>query len=321
MTRIANVIASERLRALGCAGQVPKPVWSSRLRDVLDSAVVKNAAPAPSVQPAPVPSSVSPARKSRILVAEDNPTNQEVILALLDQLAYEASAVHNGAQAVEALKRSDYDLVLMDCWMPEMDGYEATRLIRLEGTGVRNPQVPILALTADVMPHVREKCFRVGMNDHLTKPVDLRELKRRLAKWLQPIAPDPPPEPSALPEPPATNPTVSVFDQDDLMDRLMGNAALAHRVVNRFLSGAPAQLAALAEAVGSSDSEGAWKAAHSIKGAAANAGGARLSEAARRIEVLGRTGDLPGVRELAPGMALLLDDYRAEIAKFNQEEP
>jgi CheY-like chemotaxis protein len=103
-----------------------------------------------------------------------------VALAQLAKLGYKARAVEDGAQAIQALQSSTYDLVLMDCQMPVMDGFEATRRIRRSD----HPQLPIIALTADAMSGDRDKCIREGMNDYLSKPVDMKQLEEILAKWL-----------------------------------------------------------------------------------------------------------------------------------------
>ena len=122
--------------------------------------------------------------RARILVAEDNLTNQEVAVAMLNKLGYRADLVANGVEALQALREADYDVVLMDCEMPEMDGYEATRRIRERRTGTRNPHIPIIALTADAMTGDRDKCLQAGMNDYLAKPVEPRQLADVLEKWL-----------------------------------------------------------------------------------------------------------------------------------------
>ena len=128
---------------------------------------------------------------ARILVAEDNAVNREVALGLLRKLGYRPSPVANGSEAVEALRHGGYDLVLMDCEMPVMDGFDATRYIR----GSDRPNMPIIALTADAMPADRDRCLRVGMNDYLSKPVDLRQLADVLERWLPASARPKPREP------------------------------------------------------------------------------------------------------------------------------
>ncbi len=123
-------------------------------------------------------------RKIRILVAEDNPVNQKVAQALLRKMGFSSDVVANGMEAVSALQTIPYDLVLMDCQMPEMDGYEATILIRGNGSKALNPCIPIIAMTAFSMQGDREKCMQAGMNDFIAKPVQKRELEKRLARWL-----------------------------------------------------------------------------------------------------------------------------------------
>ncbi|MEO8369245.1 MAG: ATP-binding protein [Candidatus Solibacter sp.] len=121
-------------------------------------------------------------RTARILVVEDNPINQKLVLAQLRRLGYEPTAVNNGAEAITAVDREPYDLVLMDCQMPVMDGFEATRRIR----AAHPERPPIVAVTANAMPADRELCLNGGMNDYLSKPMALQALAKVLEKWLQP---------------------------------------------------------------------------------------------------------------------------------------
>jgi PAS domain S-box-containing protein len=123
--------------------------------------------------------------KIRILVVEDNPINQRVAKIMLNKMDLRADATANGQEAIYALETIPYDIVLMDCQMPEMDGFEATRIIRQKGSKVLNPQIPIIAMTASVMQSDREKCMQAGMSDFIGKPVQFRELAEMIAKWLQ----------------------------------------------------------------------------------------------------------------------------------------
>jgi PAS domain S-box-containing protein len=125
-------------------------------------------------------------RKIRILVAEDNPLNQKVTKAMLKKIGLSAHMVANGLEAVNALQSIPYDLVLMDCQMPEMDGFEATRSIRQNGSGVLNPNIPIIAMTALAMQGDRDLCIQAGMDDFIAKPVQQYELVEILARWLDP---------------------------------------------------------------------------------------------------------------------------------------
>ncbi len=126
----------------------------------------------------------SRARPWRILVAEDNITNQQVAIAILERIGCRADAVADGKEALESLRTIPYDLVLMDCQMPEMSGYEAASRIRNPESGVRNPAIPIVALTAHAMRGDREQCLAAGMDDYLAKPVEPARLAAMLDKWL-----------------------------------------------------------------------------------------------------------------------------------------
>jgi CheY-like chemotaxis protein len=123
-------------------------------------------------------------RKIHILVAEDNPVNQKVAQAMLRKMGLRADVVANGQEAINGLQMIPYDLVLMDCQMPEMDGFEATRSIRQDGSRALNPQIPIIAMTAATMRGDRDKCIQAGMSDFIAKPVQQRELAEMIDRWL-----------------------------------------------------------------------------------------------------------------------------------------
>ena len=128
-------------------------------------------------------------RNARILLVEDNPLNCEVALSILDDLNYQADVAENGVQALRALvsagSENPYDLILMDCQMPEMDGYEATHKIRGGQLGIHNYSIIIIAMTANAMKGDREKCIEAGMDDYLTKPINVAVLQDTLDKWLE----------------------------------------------------------------------------------------------------------------------------------------
>jgi CheY-like chemotaxis protein len=119
----------------------------------------------------------------RILVVEDDWISRNLLVAMLTKLGFHVDSVGNGAEALPALQRSDYWAVLMDCAMPKMDGYEATQQIRSAHSAVRNPQIIVIAVTANGSPGHREQCLRAGMNDYLLKPVLRKDLAAILAKW------------------------------------------------------------------------------------------------------------------------------------------
>jgi signal transduction histidine kinase/DNA-binding response OmpR family regulator len=194
LTSLGQALSPEICKEAGIQAYLVKPVKQSRLFDCLFNVRGKSAAVPTSAQPVglageklPVEPAAEP-KKPRILVAEDNVFNQKVILAQLRELGYAAGAVANGWEVLEALKRIPYDVVLMDCQMPDLDGYEATLAIREREHSAEGPcpwtaPVRIIALTADAMVGEREKCLAAGMDDYLSKPARTAELKAVLERW------------------------------------------------------------------------------------------------------------------------------------------
>jgi len=229
------------------------------------------------------------ARTARILVAEDNAVNRFVVMAQLEKLGYQADAVVNGAEAVEAVRQGHYDLVLMDGEMPVMDGYEATRQIRQSN----HPDIPIIAVTADAMATDHDRCLREGMSDYIAKPVDAIRLGSLITEWL------------AVGSRNAANSVAGglgrkVFNEDELMSRLMGDQELAGVVLKGFLEDAPAQLRFLRERLSGADASGVRSQAHTLKGAAATVGAESLQALALSMEKAGRAGELVECEEILP---------------------
>lgn len=173
-----------------------KPVRQSQLYDCLATiaSLAVEASPEPPDTPHR-PTQPSVHTRARVLVAEDNVVNQKVAMRLLEKLGCRVDVVANGLEALEALSRLRYDCVFMDCQMPEMDGFEATTAIRARQT---QEPLPIIAMTANAMQGDRQRCLDAGMDDYVSKPVKLDELRTILQQWL----PSPQQsEPASLPEP------------------------------------------------------------------------------------------------------------------------
>ena len=234
------------------------------------------------------------ATAGRILVAEDNATNREVALAQLKKLGYQAVAVPNGAEAVQAIEHGRYDLVLMDCEMPVMDGYEATRRIR-----AARPDFPIIALTADAMAGDRDRCISEGMSDYLAKPVDLERLAEILTKW--------------LPKSDAGEPAKPIFDEDSFIRRLMGDRQLASAVLKGFIEDVPTQLNNLRRRLDEADAPGARSLAHTLKGASATVSAQSLQALALAMEQAGVAGRLDRCIELLPGVVAEFERFKNSL--------
>jgi CheY-like chemotaxis protein len=186
MTSLGDVGDGPKLAQTGIAECLTKPVKHGVLREsiarILSSEPAATAASAVNGDPTgrpEVPHAMRPG--IRVLVAEDNPVNRKLALVQLQQLGYTADAVANGAEAIHAIERIPYDIVLMDCQMPEVDGYEATREIRRRQLGGK--RIPIVAMTAHAMTGDREKCLEAGMDDYIRKPVDRGALAAMLVLW------------------------------------------------------------------------------------------------------------------------------------------
>jgi CheY-like chemotaxis protein/HPt (histidine-containing phosphotransfer) domain-containing protein len=254
---------------------------------------------------------------ARILLAEDNITNQQVALGILKKLGLRADAVANGAEALRALETLPYDLVLMDVQMPEMDGYEAARRIRRSRSPILNPQIPIIAMTAHALQGDRERCLAAGMNDYVTKPVSPQALAEALDRWLSKDNDGLYLENVACRNSHADGGNTSslIFDRAGMMARLMDDQELIRMVLEGFLEDIPRQIAALKGYLEAGDAPAAERQAHAIKGASANVGGERLREVAYAMEKAARAGDLSTALGHMAGLEARFEALHQAIAK------
>ena len=231
-------------------------------------------------------------KKVRILIAEDNITNQQVVLGVLRKLGLSADAVGNGKEVLQVLENLSYDLVLMDVQMPEMDGYEATMRIRNDPSLHRVSRMPIIAMTANAMAGDREKCLDSGMDDYLTKPISPAALAQAIEKWL--FGGDrKEPSPAAL----AIDAPI-VWNREDMLDRMMGDASLAVDIIEAFLADIPKRMEELKATLDAGEITAVRRIAHSIRGASANIGGEEFCGMAGMMEELAKNGDLAGARDM-----------------------
>ena len=314
LTSMGNRGDARRFAEMGFAAYAAKPIRHQELQDILVLTVLERAgdgtAPLPIVTrhlAREILKNRFARRKARILVAEDNITNQQVALGILLGLGLHADAVADGAEAVKALETIPYDLVLMDCQMPEMDGYQATARIRYPQSKCLNHSVPIIAMTANAMQGDREICLQAGMNDYVPKPISPQHLVEVLEQWL-PRATALEKGLLALSTPQAAvvatgkDPAVPVFDVAGMLARLMNNEKLAHKICLGYVDDLPKKIVELQGYLEVGDVENAGRVVHSIKGAAANIGGEALRAVAQEMEQAGNAGSLEGVRGQLPAL-------------------
>lgn len=223
----------------------------------------------------------------RLLLVEDDPTTQLVTKSILVKSGYLVDVANNGSEAIKILEHNDHDVVLMDCMMPLMNGYEATAVIRDQASKVRNHSIPVIALTANVFKEDRDRCFAAGMDDYLAKPLDVKGLLAVLEKWL--------PSGSGLSthtavtitggKPERCVPAHDIFDVDEFVRRNLGDLELSRDVATMFSDHRPEYVESIRKAMLSNDAVALRESAHKLKGAAANLGLSPLSEIARMIEL------------------------------------
>ena len=298
-TSMGQMDSDQRLEEIGFAAALTKPVRREDLLDVLSGVITgrKFAISKPVSSPGFALS--RGLTHSRILVAEDNITNQQVAVGILTKLGFRSEVAANGAEAVKALETLPYDLVLMDVQMPVMDGLDATIAIRDPQSRVLNHKVIIVAMTAHAMQGDREKCLRAGMDDYLTKPIELPALVAVLEKWLkakgeadQPVISEPEGKvASSTPEE-----KVVVFDRAAFMSRMMDDKELAWGILDGFLGELPSQITLLKKHLAAGDARRVEEQAHKIKGASATVGGNALRAVAWAMEQAGKAGNLDAAK-------------------------
>lgn len=215
-----------------------------------------------------------------ILLAEDNPVNQRVAVAMLNRLGHIATVVNNGREALEAWEQGNFDLVLMDCQMPEMDGFTATAMIRKREMA-RAQRTVIVAMTANALEGDREQCLAAGMDDYLPKPVTRTRLKQTLDRWLsgrgsQPVA--------------IEIPAVEMLDRTQLLAATGDDVELAREILGMFADSLPELVTRIANAAHARDAAALYAAAHELKGAAGNIGARQLADLAAELESLASAG-------------------------------
>jgi signal transduction histidine kinase/DNA-binding response OmpR family regulator len=303
----------EHCRRLGIEHYARKPVRQSDLLDAVAAALCmplgKAAAPVDEVAQGPA----TPARVLKVLVAEDHPINQRLIVEILQDRGHIACIADNGREVLDMLDKDNFDVILMDGQMPEMDGYQTTAAIR-EQEKQTGGHIRIIAVTANAMIQDRDFCLAAGMDDYLSKPIDADQLVARLEQWPQQAqrntaASLPPP---AFAPPSGMAGTLKVFDVDGAMKRVRGKSALLREMIHAFNGDLPESIKTLKCAAQQRDRHTVERRAHKIKGAAAALGADQLAHAAGSIELLGKDGafgDMPNaITRLEDCSTVLLAD-------------
>jgi len=285
-------------RAAGVTAYLEKPIRKAQLFRALVEALAPEATGVRRSQASPPP---PPRFTGRVLLAEDNPVNQEVALGLIEALGMRADVVANGREVLARVASVNYDVVLMDCQMPELDGFAATAEIRRR-EAERGGHLPIVAVTAHALDGDREVCLAAGMDDYLAKPFTRAQLAAVLQRWLSEagdghafaVAPIPPAAAvtaSGVGVERATLNPQALAAIGRLSDQ---GAALVGRVIGAFLADTPARLALIRDAGRTGNAEALRKAAHALKSSCANVGAERLAAFAAELEAIGRSGAVAG---------------------------
>ena len=303
----------ERARRLGIGEVLLKPVRRSNLYDAIIRALAGEAR-----EERKETASALKGKPIKVLLAEDNPVNQKLALKLLERQGWKVTVAEDGRQAVELAKEGDFDLILMDVQMPEMDGLEATRTIREweEGTG---RHVPIVALTAHAFEEDRKRCLEAGMDAYLTKPIKVQELFKTIEELLPHLAHAESPQQQEPPSPQEPSPEGPTFDMTKALEMAGGDVEFLKELIEIYRSDYPQKLARIREALERGDAKTLYENAHSLKGSSGNLGLRRAYELALRIEKMGKEGRLEGVEEVLRELEEELKRFETTVSREGWE--
>ena len=244
-----------------------------------------------------------------ILLAEDDQINQHMTKLFLTKSGYHVDVANNGREALKLLEENDYALVLMDCMMPEISGYEATTIIRNPASAVRNHTIPVIALTANAMREDQDNCLTAGMNDYIAKPIEVTKVLEILKKWI--------PIEAGCGEYESDSAAGNViFDKNELVARSMGDIELSRYVATIFMENAPEYIEAIRSALAVKDAAALRQSTHKLKGAAATMALLQLAEAARSFEELVERGEMENILQSLPTLERKFERACATLQQF-----
>lgn len=247
----------------------------------------------------------------KLLLAEDHPVNQTLFFTILNRMGHEVVLANNGKEAVELIDTDSFDLVLMDVFMPLMDGYEATKALRQKGFNK-----PIIAVTASALKGERDKCIAVGMNDVLVKPFKKSELKAMLDSWTERSF-SKEPEPAVVDENEFDS---KLIDFSSLLENFLGQREKVLNLLSRFSEKTRSQLASMDAAILAKDAKTVRELAHSIKGAAWTLSAKALGDSAMAIENMAAKGNLSNATDLLLDLSQKLAVFEQEARKLREQD-
>ncbi len=301
---------AKRFENAGFTAYLSKPLEPGLLQDCM-RAVFGSAAPGHLV----TRHSIAESRKKNplsILIVEDQETNLIVARELLNRLGYKADSARNGMEALDALADKPYDLILMDCQMPVMDGFRCTEEIRKRENGTK--RIPIVAMTANAIKGVRDRCFETGMDGYITKPVNPDDLARIIRQFGASSAPlrQEAQSPRAATEP--ENPRDVVFGEKEMLDRFGGDRDLVRTVLDSFVQESPAVIDNLMSAVTAGDLAAVEAHSHAMKGSSANVNAWLVNRTALAMEKSARAGEREKLPDLFRTLELEFERFTKEIS-------
>jgi len=323
LTSLGNGNEARQAHDSGIEAYLTKPVRQSELIDALGRVLHTETPPAPLLLTA------APGRRARVLVVEDNPVNQEVARAMLGELGCTIRVASDGREALAALRDEAFDLVFMDCQMPEMDGFEAVRRFRASAANgfATRSDTPVVALTANALAGDAERCLAAGFNDYLAKPVRREQLDAALARWAvsqedgappreaPPIAIEDPEAPQAPVSPPARAIDPAMIELIRDMER-RGSSRLLERLVATYITTAGKLIEKATHALKTGDAGALQLAVHTLKSSSANLGATALSRRFAELERLARSRELQAAQDEWNGVRIEFERAVQELSEI-----